>query len=226
MKVVRALVLTGVWLCASATVWAQSGSIEGTVTDPSTAVLPGVTVEAASPALIEQARTVVTDGRGLYKIIELRPGTYTLTFALAGFQVLKRENIVLTTGFTATINTTLQLGSLGETITVTSESPVVDTVNTSSSTTFQRELLESTPKGRGLEDVIPLASGVSTQGTPDVGDSNMASRQNIISYGVTAQPTVDFEGINGQTADAQNTSMYVNFWTFEEIQIKASGTSK
>ena len=87
MKATRVLAFIGAWLFAATAVWAQSGAIEGTVTDPSGAVLPGVTVEAASPALIEKSRTVVTDGQGLYQIIELRPGTYTLTFTLAGFQV-------------------------------------------------------------------------------------------------------------------------------------------
>ena len=88
-----------------AAAWAQStGSIAGVVRDTTGAVLPGVTVEAASPALIEKVRTVVTDDQGNYKIVDLRPGTYTVTFTLPGFSTVKREGIELTTGFTATVN--------------------------------------------------------------------------------------------------------------------------
>ena len=93
------------------------------------AVLPGVTVEAASPALIEKVRTVVTDGEGQYKIVDLRPGTYTVTFTLAGFSTVKRDGIELSAGFTATINAELRVGSLEETITVSGQSPMVDTQN-------------------------------------------------------------------------------------------------
>ena len=123
--------------------FAQSGSIEGTIADQSGAVLPGVAVEAASPALIEQSRGTVTDGQGRYRLIDLRPGSYTLTFTLQGFQVTKRENIVLTTGFTATVNATLQIGAVGETVTVTSESPIVDTVNTRVQTVVNQALIEA-----------------------------------------------------------------------------------
>jgi hypothetical protein len=101
--------------------WAQSatGSIAGIVRDATGAVLPGVTVEAASPALIEKVRTVVSDGEGQYKVVDLRPGTYSVTFSLAGFSNVKREGVELTTGFTATVNADMKVGSLEETITVT-----------------------------------------------------------------------------------------------------------
>src|SRR2546428_10113954 len=102
-------------------VWTQtlvSGSIAGVVKDATGAVLPGVTVEAASPALIEKIRAVVTDDQDQYKIVDLRPGTYTVTFALAGFSTARREGIELTTGFTATVNAELRVGELAETITV------------------------------------------------------------------------------------------------------------
>src|SRR5436190_20092369 len=96
---------------------ATSGSIAGTVRDTSGAVLPGVTVEAASPALIEKVRTVVTDDQGAYKILGLRPGEYTVTFSLPGFSVVKRDGITLTASFTGTVNVELRVGSLEETIT-------------------------------------------------------------------------------------------------------------
>src|SRR6202048_2693416 len=88
---------------------ALSGAIAGEVKDTTGALLPGVTVEAASPALIEKVRTVVTDGQGQYKIVELRPGTYTVTFSLTGFSTVKREGFDLTAGFTATVNADMRV---------------------------------------------------------------------------------------------------------------------
>src|SRR5262245_45603253 len=126
------LILCGALLLLPFPALAQSlatGSITGVVRDNSGAVLPGVTVEAASPALIEKARSVVTDGQGVYRIIELRPGTYAVMFTLAGFSTLRREGVELTTGFTATVNAQLAVGGLEETVTVTGAAPVVDTQN-------------------------------------------------------------------------------------------------
>src|SRR5205814_3439843 len=109
---------------------AQASGIAGVVKDASGAVLPGVTVEAASPALIEKVRTVVTDGEGRYNIVDLRPGTYIVTFSLPGFGTVRREGISLTGGFTATVNVELSVGAVAETITVTGGAPLVDTQNT------------------------------------------------------------------------------------------------
>ena len=120
-----------VLMCAllSSSGWAQqtASGIAGTVRDTSGAVLPGVTVEAASPALIEKVRTVVTNGEGRYSIVDLRPGTYVVTFAITGFSTVKREGIELTAGFTAAVNADLQIGAVAETITVSGATPLVDT---------------------------------------------------------------------------------------------------
>src|SRR5436190_24078139 len=102
------------------------GSITGVVRDTSGAVLPGVTVDASSSALIEKVRAAVTDGTGQYRIVDLRPGAYTVTFALPGFSTVKREGLELTGSFTATVNAEMRVGTLEETITVTGETPVVD----------------------------------------------------------------------------------------------------
>src|SRR4029434_2160314 len=110
-----------------AALFAQAtASIAGVVQDASGAILPGVTVEASSPALIEKVRTVVTDSAGQYKIEQLRGGVYTVTFTLSGFSTLRREGIELSGSFTATVNAELKVGSLAETLTVTGESPLVD----------------------------------------------------------------------------------------------------
>ena len=119
----------GVMVCclligSSVAGWAQvadTASIAGVVRDTSGAVLPGVTVEAASPALIEKVRSVVTDSQGLYRIVDLRPGVYTVTFTLASFSTLRRDGVELTTGFNATVNAEMMLGSVEETITATGE---------------------------------------------------------------------------------------------------------
>src|SRR5882762_1791223 len=106
---------------------AQTGaSIAGTVKDATGQVIPGVTVEAASPALIEKTRAAVTDGTGQYKIVGLVPGIYTVTFTLAGFSTFKREGIELGGSFVASVNAELKVGTVAETITVTGETPIVD----------------------------------------------------------------------------------------------------
>src|SRR5881296_1201848 len=108
------------------TIASAQGAIAGVVTDTSGAVLPGVTVEASSPALIEKVRSAVTDGTGQYKIVDLRPGTYAVTFTATGFNSVKREGIELTGSFAATINAELRVGAVEETITVSGEAPIVD----------------------------------------------------------------------------------------------------
>src|SRR6516164_8988917 len=121
-------------------------SIAGTVKDTSGAVVPGVTVEASSPELIEKVRTAVSDGTGRYRIENLRPGIYAVTFTLAGFNSFKREGIELSGSFTATVNADLRVGTVEETVTVSGETPVVDlqsakrqqTISTRSSAPFRR----------------------------------------------------------------------------------------
>src|SRR6188768_4212580 len=115
------LVFLGLFLMPTAA--RAQASITGLVRDTSGAVLPGVTVEAASPALIEKVRTAISDGTGQFRIIDLRPGTYTVTFTLPGFNTFKRDGIELTGTFSATVNAELRVGELAETITVTGESP-------------------------------------------------------------------------------------------------------
>src|SRR6266550_8596492 len=118
---VRLVVVSCFLLCLPVDGWAQAqtGAIAGVVRDSSGAVIPGVTVEAASPALIERVRSVTTDDQGLYRIVDLRPGLYTVTFTLSGFGTFRRDGIELTTGFTATVNGELKVGTVEETVTVT-----------------------------------------------------------------------------------------------------------
>ena len=138
----------------------QTGSIAGLVTDASGSVLPGVTVEATSPALIEKVRVVVTDGTGQYRIVDLRPGVYTVTFQLPSFSTVRRDGIELSIGFTATVNAELRVGTVEETITVEGTSPIVDIQNVNQIKVVNRELIETIPTGRGFANFATLIPGV------------------------------------------------------------------
>ena len=146
-------------------------SITGVVRDTSGAVLPGVTVEAASPALIEKVRSSVTDGTGQYRIENLRPGTYTVTFTLPGFSTVKRDGVELTGTFTATINADMRVGAIEETVTVTGESPIVDVQNTTQQRVLSHEIIDAIPTGRSDKNLAALIPGVSIAGgiSQDVG---------------------------------------------------------
>jgi hypothetical protein len=150
--------------CILLSAWAAeaqtNASIAGVVRDPSGAVLPGVTVEVSSPALIEKVRTVVTDGTGQYKSVELKPGTYAVTFALAGFNSFRREGIELTTGFNATVNAELRVGDLSETITVAGSTPVVDIQNVRQQVVISREVVDTIPSGKYFQNLATLIPGV------------------------------------------------------------------
>src|SRR5438128_7910267 len=133
-----------------------SATIAGVVKDVSGAVLPGVTVEASSPALIEKVRSVVTDEQGQYKIVGLLPGIYAVTFALPGFSTFKREGVELPTSFTATVNAELRVGALEETVTVSGQSPVVDVQNAATRNQISREALDTVPTNKTLEAYAAL----------------------------------------------------------------------
>ena len=141
-------------------VLAQSG-IAGTVRDTSGALLPGVTVEAASPVLIEKVRTAVTASDGTYTILDLRPGVYTVTFSLTGFSTVKRDGIELPASFTATVSVEMQVGAVEETITVTGSAPLVDTHNATSQVLYTTAMLETLPSNsRSPQSFAALTPGV------------------------------------------------------------------
>ena len=156
-------------VCAPHLAYAQA-SIAGVVRDASGAVLPGVTVEASSPALIEGTRAVVTDGSGQYRIVDLRPGAYAVTFTLTGFRSVRREGIELTGTFTAPVNAELSVGALEETITVSGEAPIVDVQGAQSEQRISADVLASIPTGRQYFSLAALVPGMAAAGT-DVGGS-------------------------------------------------------
>src|SRR5687767_1802178 len=147
-------------------------SIAGVVRDASGAVLPGVTVEASSPALIEKQRVVITDDTGQYRIEALRPGTYSVSFTLPGFSTSRRNGVELTGSFTATVNAELSVGSLEETITVTGASPVVDVQNTVQQRVVDREVMSNVPAGREVMTVAANTVPGLVASDPDIGGSN------------------------------------------------------
>ena len=148
---------------------AQQASITGVVRDTSGAVLPGVIVEATSPALIEKVRSVVSDSTGQYRIVDLRPGVYIVTFTLTGFSTVRREGIELVGSFTASVNADLRVGSLEETITVTGESPVVDVQSSKRQQVLPDELIQAIPTARVYHSLMGLIPGINLSGTSDVG---------------------------------------------------------
>jgi hypothetical protein len=183
-----------------AIVWAQA-TITGTAKDTSGAVLPGVTVEATSPALIERVRSVVTDATGQYRIVDLRPGTYTVTFTLGGFSTVRRDGVELSGQFVATIDANLAVGSVAETITVAAESPVVDLGSARREQVVNRDLLSSIPSARTYQTMIGLAPGVTTSGTQDVGGLNSpATRTFAIHGGPQTEGRVMVDGMNAGAA--------------------------
>jgi len=170
-RLLRVIVLTSVALMP-ATVFAQA-SIVGTVRDASGAVLPGVTVEASSPALIEKARSVVTNGVGQYSIEDLRPGTYTVSFSLSGFTTIKREGVQLAGSFIATVNADLKVGGVAETITVSGEAPIVDVTSARNQQVISGQTVAEIPSSRQYSAFTHLIPAINVQAN-DFSGSNPA----------------------------------------------------
>jgi hypothetical protein len=200
----------------------QASGIAGVVRDTSGALLPGVTVEASSPALIEKVRVASTDGEGRYNIVDLRPGTYTVVFTLPGFQTFRREGIVLTAGFTAAVNAELQVGSLEETITVTGETPLVDTQNVRRQTVVSDEMLDTLPTStKQANSVVALTLGLN--GIADVAGI-YATQLGTGTYHGKGGARTQFDGMSVQNMTG-NTGYMLNTALVQEMTLQASGIS-
>jgi Carboxypeptidase regulatory-like domain/TonB-dependent Receptor Plug Domain len=202
-----------------------AGGIAGMVRDTSGAVMPGVTVEAASPALIEKVRSVVTDSEGQYKIIDLRPGTYTVTFTLPGFSTVKREGVEISAGFTATINGELKVGALEETITVTGQSPIVDTQNVTQQKVIQMQVIQALPNtGTNFAALTPGASRNTDIGGASGGDTGAT----FAIHGGRGQDTrrlIDGMRWNSMEVGNSGTGFYFDPTGAEEVSIQLGGNS-
>ena len=215
-----ALILTGV-----ATVQAQA--ITGTVRDDTGAVMPGVTVEVSSPALIEKVRSASTDATGQYRIVNLSPGTYTVTFTLVGFSTVKREGIELTGDFTATVNGDLKVGALEETITVSGASPMVDIVSVTKQTVLTREQLDLLPTARNIQAAGVLIPGVESARL-DVG-GNTKLQQPGLSFRGTGATVTRWDGfwlgnVQGSSTGG-STSFYINDAGAQELVYSSGADS-
>jgi hypothetical protein len=223
-KIVALIAIALVSVPIDAAAQAVNSTITGVVRDTSGAVLPGVTVEAASPALIEKVKSAVTDGDGLYRIVDLRPGQYTVTFALGGFKTFRREALELPANFTATVNADMSLGALEETVTVTGEAPIVDVQSTRQQTQYQRETLEALPgTGRltGLSQVIPGATLANPQ-QYSVGGVNDSAQYTFSLHGAPqSEPIVD--GMSQVVGGLTNGVFIYNQLTFAEVVVETSG---
>ena len=217
-----AMVLAGMLLVLGGVTYAQQGAgVIGTVTDESGAVMPGVTVTATSPSLQVPSVVGVTDAKGEYRLSPLPIGTYTVEFSLSGFQGVKREGIRLTVGFTAKIDIPLKVGSLEETITVSGQSPVVDTTSTSATTQFTRETIELIPTSRnGIVSLLAQAPGVRT--LRDVGGSSLNQVPTYRVFGQAGEAYSTLEGV--QTSSLQASSGQANYWDYTAIEEAAVRT--
>ena len=207
--------------------YAQAG-IAGVVRDSSGAVLPGVTVEAASPALIEKVRTVVTDGEGLYRIVDLRPGTYSVTFSLPGFNTVKREGVELSGDAVANVTAEMRVGALEETITVTGAAPVVDVTTARQQQVMDSQTVRDLPTSRQYYAVAALIPGLTVSNqTQDVGGSSVPSQPDWVMHGSRigdGRLTLDGITLGQRGSQGSNRSMYqINVGLFQETTISTSG---
>jgi Carboxypeptidase regulatory-like domain len=220
--VVNTLVVCAWMIALPTAVFAQS-SITGVVKDSSGAVLPGVTVEAASDSLIEKVRTAVSDGSGQYRIVDLRAGTYTVTFTLAGFNTFKREALELPTDFIATVNADMRVGSLQETITVTGESPIVDVQSAKRQRTIDSQLIQAIPSARAYNGIVRLIPSM-TGGSNDVvlspgmivfgSRGGRANEGRVQVDGLNTGASLNGGGVSGYRQDLENAT---------EVSVSTSG---
>ena len=216
------VVSLAVMMAGASRALAQEATIIGVVTDESRSVLPGVTVTATSPALQVQTVSAVTDARGEYRLSRLPIGTYTLRYEIAGFQAVRREDIRMTAGFVATIDISLKLGGVEETITVSGVSPVVDVTSTTPRSQFTRELLETLPTtGNSVVSVAIQAPGIRIPAQSfDVGGSQFTNTATFNNFGRSGDNWEQFDGVLiglGYAGD------YQDYRSFEEAQIQVVG---
>lgn len=232
---VRARVgLLVVWCCLGLPALALAqATITGAVHDGSGGVLPGVTVEAASPALIEKTRSVVTDGTGQYRLVDLRPGTYTLTFTLPGFNTVKREGVELSGSFTATINAEMRVGDLQETITVTGQAPTVDVQSATRQRVITAEVVDTVPTGRLVTNLAVLIPGVTPTNATGGRNQDVGGALGSLMVALTVHGSrpgdqrITYNGISlGTFAQSGSTSFAVpNMQAFQEVTVDFAAVS-
>ena len=208
------LVLAIAVLLLPSAVFAQGGALTGAVRDESGAVLPGVTVEASSPALIEKVREAITDGAGQYRITGLNPGTYSLTFRLPGFSVVRRDGIELSGTATLTIPAEMRVGALEETVTVTGETPVVDVQSTQRETVLSADVVAAIPGNRSVGTLLNAVPGLT------VNDGALAASPTMTFFAARGGPINEGRmTINGMTVAAPFNGGGVSTYILDSINV-------
>ena len=223
-KSVRRSVLAALMLLAPTVASAQTSAIAGTVKDSSGAVLPGVTVEVSSPALIEKTRTATTDGVGQYKVTQLPPGTYSIAFTLSGFKTFTRSGIELTSDFTAPVNAEMAVGAVSENVTVAAQSPIVDVQSITQRTVMTRDVVDALPTGKNIQAVGILVPGTSIAVggggalNRDVGGSGGMQQSPLVykGSGDTVQ-TIEGMRLNNLCANGAYSGVYWDDGSFQEL---------
>ncbi len=228
MRALKRILFVATWLVVVPTLaYAQaSASITGVVRDSSGAVLPGVTVEAASDVLIEKVRSAVTDGSGQYRIVDLRAGVYSVTFTLTGFSTVKREGVELTGSFTASINADLRVGTVQETITVTGETPIVDVQSIRRQVTVSNDVISAMPAARSYAGVMMLIPATTTQAGANL-DIQVTPGMLVFggAGGRNNEARIQVDGLNtGAAFNGAGVSSYVvDIGNAQEISMTTSG---
>jgi hypothetical protein len=207
------------------TIGVETGSINGRVIDTTDATLPGVTVTLTGAAQMG-AQTAATDARGAYRFTGLPPGEYRLNYELPGFRAVVRDHVQVSVGFTATVDTTLSVASVEETITVQSASPVVDATATRIQTNYTAERLASIPNARDIWAIMAASPGV-RQAIVDVGGASAGSQSQFVTYGTRAQNQPMIEGmLMSQIGSAGGSvTFYYDYGSFQEVSVNAAGNS-
>jgi hypothetical protein len=211
---------------AAQTVTATTGAINGTVSDATKAVLPGVTVTLSGPSLMG-TQSAVTDQAGVYRFSAVPPGDYNVSFELSGFGPVKREGVHIGVGFTATVNGEMSPGTVTENVTVSGASPVVDITAAEVTTHFDQEKLASLPGSRDFWAVVAQTPAVA-MAKMDVGGNGALNQQSYTAYGLnstTGMNRNEVEGIRVGAANGANDNYYSDFGSFAEIAVKATGNS-
>jgi hypothetical protein len=198
----------------------STGTIQGRVADASGGVLPGVTVVATSPSMIGN-QTQVTNENGSYRFPAVPPGVYTISFELPGFNGVKRAGVEVSLGFTANVNVEMTVATLQETVTVTGESPVIDTTATRVQQNFKLEQLNSIPNGRDMWALLAATPGV-VMSRIDVGGNRAGTQTGYTAYGLNGQVRVSVEGIN-TTEGTGGAGFYFDYGSFEEVFLGVAG---
>ena len=221
-----ALCAAMVVLLASSVSAQVPAGLAGTVKDSSGGVMPGVTVEATSPALIEKVRAVVTDSQGQYRIIELPPGVYAVTFTLGGFSPVTVEGIALTSGLTGTVHADLKVGSLAEAITVVGQSPLVDVQSTATQRVITRDILEALPTNKGIASFAALTPGITVGATSqDVGGNKGELATMSIHGSAAGDQRLLQDGMRFNSMEGSGRGFYVNPAAVQEVNLGLGGNS-